>query len=228
MKINKNLIIILARKGSQRLKNKNLRLLGNKELFLHTIDFAKKFENYFNIMLSTDDPRIMMIAKKKKIICPWLRPSRLSKSYSLSIDVILHGLKWYEKNYISPNIIVLLQPTSPFRYVSSLKNAIKLIKKKKLSSVISISPISLLNKKKFSKNILCNVKNSCIFKGKISDNYKYYFNGNFYIATVKFIKKYRSFFYNNKSLHYILSSKKLSIDIDTIEDFNYAKSFIKI
>ena len=66
MKINKCLIIILARKGSIRLKDKNVKKLGAKKLIEHTIDYAKIFNNKCNIILSTDDRRIIKIAKKKK------------------------------------------------------------------------------------------------------------------------------------------------------------------
>ena len=38
----KIIIIILARKGSKRIKNKNLLPVNKKPLILHTIEFAKK------------------------------------------------------------------------------------------------------------------------------------------------------------------------------------------
>ena len=40
----KNLIIIPARKGSKRIKNKNLLKVLNKPLITWTIDYAKKLE----------------------------------------------------------------------------------------------------------------------------------------------------------------------------------------
>ena len=41
----KNLAIILARKGSKRLKNKNFKILNGKPLIYWTIKFAKKNKN---------------------------------------------------------------------------------------------------------------------------------------------------------------------------------------
>jgi CMP-N-acetylneuraminic acid synthetase len=226
MKINKCLIIILSRKGSLRLKDKNIKKLGVKKLIEHTIDYAKIFNNKCNIILSTDDIRIIKIAKKKNIICPWVRPAKLSTSKSSSIDAILHCLEWYINNFERPSCVILLQPTSPFRSVVSLKKSLKTILNRNSYSIISVSPIKLLNKVTYSKNILININNNLInFKKKNIHSYEYFINGNFYIATVKFLKKYKSFFHKNKTLAYITKSKKYSVDIDTIKDFNYAKTF---
>ena len=47
-----------------------------------------------------------------------------------------------EKNKnITVDSILLLQPTSPIRHSSEIKNAIKLFKKNKLVSMASVSPI---------------------------------------------------------------------------------------
>ena len=47
----KSLIIILARKGSKRLKNKNLRLIGKKSLVENTILFAKRIKGKKDIII---------------------------------------------------------------------------------------------------------------------------------------------------------------------------------
>jgi len=226
MKIKKSLIIILARKGSLRLKDKNIKKLGTKKLIEHTIDYAKKFNNKCNIILSTDDKRIIKIAKKKNIICPWIRPAKLSTSKSTSIDAILHCLEWYINNFEKPSCVILLQPTSPFRSEASVKKSLKIILNKKSYSIVSVSPIKFINKVTYSKNILVNINNNLInFKKRKFYSYEYFINGNFYIATVKFLRKYKSFFQKKKTLAYITKSKKYSIDIDTIKDLNYAKTF---
>ena len=46
--------LILARKGSVRIKNKNLKKIKNKSLVEHSIDFAKKVAKVDKIILSTD------------------------------------------------------------------------------------------------------------------------------------------------------------------------------
>ena len=61
----KLLVLILARKNSKRLKNKNIILINNKPLIQHSIDFAKKIVKNKAILVFTDDERILRIAKKK-------------------------------------------------------------------------------------------------------------------------------------------------------------------
>ena len=113
---NKLLTIILARKGSRRLKNKNLLKIGKYSLFENTIKFALKLKNYSDIIVSTDDLRIIKIAKKYKVHIPGLRPKHLSGNYSSSLNVVKYVIKSYQKEYKkSVNGIILLQPTSPFR-----------------------------------------------------------------------------------------------------------------
>ena len=49
--------IILARKGSKRIKNKNLKNLKNKPLVSWTIDFVKNLEDINDVILSTDSKK---------------------------------------------------------------------------------------------------------------------------------------------------------------------------
>ena len=59
--------LILARKGSVRIKNKNLKKIKNKSLVEHSIDFAKKVAKVDKIILSTDSNLIRDIGRKKRI-----------------------------------------------------------------------------------------------------------------------------------------------------------------
>ena len=59
--------IILARKGSKRLKNKNLRIIYKyKNLINSTIIFSKKLKFLKKIILSSDDQRIIRVCKKEE------------------------------------------------------------------------------------------------------------------------------------------------------------------
>ena len=53
--------IILARKGSKSLKNKNILKLKNKPLIVHSIEYAKSCKFVTDVVISTDDPNIHKI-----------------------------------------------------------------------------------------------------------------------------------------------------------------------
>ena len=94
----KILVLILARGGSKRLKNKNILKLKNKPLIFWTIKFARKLPNVANILVSTDDKKIANFARFYKAFVPWLRPKKLSTDKATSESVAIHASNWYEKN----------------------------------------------------------------------------------------------------------------------------------
>ena len=64
-KLSKNiLIVVLARKNSKRIKNKNIRKINGKSLVYITLEFAKKLK-LFNILVSTDSDKVK---KKQRIL----------------------------------------------------------------------------------------------------------------------------------------------------------------
>ena len=133
--------IILARKGSKRLRNKNLKKIKGKSLSEITINFAKKLKFLKDIVISTDDSRIHNLAKKHNILSPGIRPKNISSSDSTSEASAFYVIKWYEKKYGKVDGILLLQPTSPYRNMSNFNKAFKIFSKKK-SSVIGVTEIS--------------------------------------------------------------------------------------
>ena len=123
----KFICVILARKNSKRIKNKNIKTLNDRHLIEWTIDFAKKLNFLKKIILSTDSHKIREIGLKKYISCKSLRCSSLSKDDTKSIDVVFNIINNIEKfdNFI------LLQPTSPFRSKNDILKAVQIYKQSK-------------------------------------------------------------------------------------------------
>ena len=100
MRINKNngvLGLIVARKGSKGLKNKNLLKFNKKTLIDWTITEAKKSKLLNYILLSTDSEEIASIGRHRNISVPFLRPKNLSTDKVKIIDVILHSINFLKK-----------------------------------------------------------------------------------------------------------------------------------
>ena len=78
----KLIALIPARKGSERIKNKNIYNLNNKPLIAYTIRSAIKSKIFDRIIVSTDSLKYAKISKKYGAEVPFLRPKKFSKSNS--------------------------------------------------------------------------------------------------------------------------------------------------
>ena len=212
----KNLIIIPARKGSKRLKNKNFLKLNGITLLEHTIEFAKTVNSPDLIIVSTDSRELQKLSKSYNVLCPWLRPKNISNDKSTSAEVAIHALKWFEKNskQLIDNVI-LMQPTSPFRKKKTYINCLNLIKKNPKYSIITFQ----INKKK--KYVLNNEH-----LVKLTNEERFEPNGNLYFIKPKNLLKYKSF-YMPKIKGYLIKNKVEKLDIDNIYDYNLAKYYFK-
>lgn len=115
------LAIVLARAGSKRIKNKNIKELGSKPLIAWTIETAVKSNLFDHVLVSTDSLEIKKISELYGGYAPWLRPHEFATDTSSSMGAILHALSWYIEHYSKPDCVVILQPTSPFRKIETLE-----------------------------------------------------------------------------------------------------------
>lgn len=201
----KSIVLILAKKNSKRLKNKNIKKLNSKPLILWTINFAKKIKKDNNeILVSTDSLKIIKIAKEAGVLVPWQRPKFLSNSKTTSYQAAKHAIEWYKKKNSTINTIILLQPTSPFRSLKTFNKVYSFFENNDLDSVSTFS-----TKFFFSKKIKKIIPNGNIFINKIKNLYKY--------------KK----FINKETKIFLIKNKKEGIDIDTKKDWLLAKKLLK-
>ena len=124
--------LIPARAGSKSIPKKNLVDLGGRPLIAWTIEAAVN-SSLSKVIVSTDSIEIAAACKSLGAEVPFMRPEKISKDDSLSIDVVIHALDTLEEDFDS---VMLLQPTSPFRSVSDINNAIQLLAE--ADSVISV------------------------------------------------------------------------------------------
>jgi CMP-N,N'-diacetyllegionaminic acid synthase len=132
MKTHKVLAIIPARKGSKRLPGKNTLPLNGKTLIEHTILAASDCNLIDDIVITTDDDKIEAISSNYNVICH-RRADRLSDDESNLVDVVKDVCKHYDHG-----ILVLLQPTSPFRSTKHILEALTLFQNKNANAVISM------------------------------------------------------------------------------------------
>lgn len=120
----KTLVVIPARGGSKGVPGKNTKLLAGKPLLHYTIEAALNVFDNNEIILSTDDEGIKLCAEQAGLFVPFLRPSALATDTAGTYEVLLHSLDHVECNGYFPDVMILLQPTSPFRTSHHIREAL--------------------------------------------------------------------------------------------------------
>lgn len=220
----KRLAIIPARAGSKGIPSKNIQKLAGKPLIEYTIETAKKSKKFDKIILSTDSKKFASIGKALGAEVPFLRPKTISGSSIPIIDVIKHALNFLSKNQsFNPDVITLLQPTSPLRKTDLIIKSIRLLKKD-TSCVLSVSEIKTHPYSSFSLNKKF-LKPYRVDFEKFSHLQTYpplYFpTGSIYTFWRSNIEKYNSIY--GQKIKPILEKDKMNIDIDNEFDFFMAE-----
>ncbi|HEV8473656.1 MAG TPA: acylneuraminate cytidylyltransferase family protein [Methylomirabilota bacterium] len=107
--------VIPARGGSKGLPGKNLRTLGGLSLIGHAIASAREAAHLTRFIVSTDSEAIAEEARRQGAEVPFLRPGPLASDEAGMVPVLQHAVRWLESTGAHPDLIVTLQPTSPFR-----------------------------------------------------------------------------------------------------------------
>ena len=215
------LAIIPARGGSKRLPKKNIMQLSGKPLIGWSIEAAQKSKYVDRLIISTDDEEVIKVAKLFNCEVPFIRPVELAGDNSKTIDVVCHALNTVSEKY---DIVILLQPTSPFRSASDIDNALVLFSNS--NSQALVSACSTEHPPEWSFKLKSNLRLGNEFKkftsNKRSQDFQksYRLNGAIYIASIKRLLKDRSFF-NSGTIIYAMSPYK-SIDIDKEIDFLFS------
>jgi CMP-N,N'-diacetyllegionaminic acid synthase len=122
------LAIIIARGGSQRVPNKNIRLLGGKPLLAYSIQGARQSCYVKRVVVSTDSDAIAEVAMKEGAEVPFRRPNEIAQSHSTELQAMEHALGWFrDHERYEPELVALLRPTSPFRTTATIDRAIELL-----------------------------------------------------------------------------------------------------
>lgn len=128
--------VITARKGSERLKNKNMLEIGGKPLAVIAVDTALRCGAIDKVIISTDINELIDMYSKSDDITVLRRPSELAGPHVSSDMVIRQIIESMGMN--DSDSIVLLQPTSPLRSSEQVCEAIA-IHTGSSDTVISVS-----------------------------------------------------------------------------------------
>jgi CMP-N,N'-diacetyllegionaminic acid synthase len=217
--------VILARKGSKGIKNKNLLKLNKIPLFIHPIIEAKKSKYIDKIFFNSDCKKMIKLAKQYGAKCDFIRDKKLSSDRALSSEVLMNHFSFYniESKF---DYIILLEPTSPLTTYKDIDKAIKLLINSRLATslvtvvknTIPCSELGFTISGKFLKPIN-NIKMYNLPRQNFIS--KYYLCGALYMSRVSSYVNFKSFI-QKKTIFYKIEKFK-SVEIDDLEDYRMVK-----
>ncbi len=224
----KLLCIIPARRDSKGIPGKNWKLLNEKPLISYSIELALQCKKIDTICVTTNSDEVIQISENLGVKPPFKRPELLALDTTSSYDVLIHALDFYENNHIHFDAILLLQPTSPFRELNFVNEAIDLFQKSDCEMVVSVNETS------FNPYYnLYNESNGFLHRS-IKSNFTrrqdcpptYLVNGSIYVISVAALKQ-KQLHEMEKVIKYVIP-EAYGLDLDTLEDWKKAEEFLKL
>lgn len=212
--------LIPARSGSKGLPNKNIMNLLGKPLFAYTIEAALQSNCFEKVFVTTDSLEYAELASAfgAEVI---MRGSNESNDSATSYIVIKHALESLTSQKIDIDNFVLLQPTSPLRTSTHIKEALQMFYDSPEMDFV----VSMVKSSK-SSSLIQTIEDGTLknYQNKFKEYFRqiydeYYPNGAIFIAKVNAYLD-RGDFFGPKSKAYIMDSIS-SIDIDTQDDFEF-------
>lgn len=227
--------LITARGGSKSIPNKNLLPLLGQPLLDYTCRAASAAKTLSRIVLSTDDPAIAAAGRRCGVEVPFVRPAELAQDTTPSIAVALHALDWLGKEERwEPEVLILLQPTSPLRTARHIDEALELLEKSNAETVVSVLPVP----HRYSPYSIMELA-----EGRLVDFWKqplpfdrfrrqnlpvlYARNGPAVLATKVTALRREKGFYGASVIPYVMSEED-SVDIDTMFDARVAEAVLSM
>ena len=223
-----NLAVITARSGSKSLKDKNIKLLGDRPLLAYSIEAAKESGMFDKIFVSTDSGQYAEISRQYGADVPFLRSEEIAGDHASSWDAVREALEQYEKLGQRFDTVTLLQPTSPLRSADDIVRGYQLFAEKEADYVIGVcrtehSPLwcNTLPEDMSMDGFISREIDSKP-RQELPDYYR--INGALYIVRVSALSGVDDM-YHQGCYAYVMPPER-SIDIDTAFDFKLAELFM--
>lgn len=205
--------------------------LGGRPLIEHTFDTVAACHGIDRAFLSTDILAAVDLARAKypKIEAPFLRPAELCRDDTSQVAVIEHVLEHLQMaEEWTPQTLVLFQPTSPFRQLQEIENAIQIFHEVRCESLLGVArvlhhPADYLYRRKLDDADFQWVMRDPAWQRR-QDYPEVYFNtGALYMCTVAYFRTYGRF-YDQSSRLFVMAEESL-LDIDTPFDLQLARGW---
>ena len=143
--------VVPARGGSKGVPDKNLRVVGGHSLLARTAAAARGSRRLTRTVVCTDSPDIAEAARAVGLDVPFQRPPERAADDTPILPVLRHVVEALAAEGFRADVVVLLQPTSPFRRAEHIDAAVALLDDSGADSVVSVievphhfNPVSVL------------------------------------------------------------------------------------
>lgn len=218
--------IVPARGGSKGIPRKNLISLGGKPLIEFTLRAAQSSEVFDDIIVSTDDSEIAEFSRRLGHSIHQ-RPLHLATDSSRVVDTVLDVAHNWRLD--ASTLVMVLQPTSPFRGAHHIRQAVDLLRKEDPVAVVSVvecehHPFKAVRLE--NQQIFC-ISNQDYLEASRQDLPRLFRpNGAIYMASLATIERGGTLIPNNA--YALEMSLEDSLDIDSQIDLMMAQLLTKL
>ncbi len=218
------LAIIPARGGSKRIPRKNIKPFLGAPIIKYSIDAALQSGCFEEIMVSTEDKEIALVAKSLGAKVPFFRSEKTSDDYSTIIDVSEEVILEYKKKGREFDYFCCIFPTAPFLRAERLRQGLRLLIESGAEAVVPVAqdnpPIQWSMKIKNNRLKMIWPENYLIRSQDLEKTY--YDVGQFFWGWPEVLLKQKKLIADD-SVPLIISEEEAQ-DIDSAEDWKLAES----
>ena len=218
--------IIPARGGSKRIPGKNIKDFLGKPLIAYSIEAALNSKVFNEVIVSTDDEIIANVAREFRANVPFFRDASLSDDYATSTDVIKDAIGRVNSSF---NDVCCLYATAPLITAEILKEAAGEFKKQECKFLFSATAFdfSIQRAIKLDENARVSMFYPQFEKTRSQDlEPAFHDAGAFYFGKKEAWLECSAIFAPHSKAY--LLPRNLVCDIDTLEDFEFAKKLYLI
>lgn len=225
----KAVVLVLARAGSKRVPQKNIKRLNGKPLIAYTLEAALASECFADIVVSTDDERVREISIASGVDIDE-RPQALCGDAVRAVEVVEEYLVRTSAAQRYRHVAMML-PTCPFRSMGDVRGAMQAYR-------TSAEPLPLLTVAayEFPPQLALEPEEGHVMRMTDSQAYaattrsqsispRFHPNGGLYVAPIELFLRERSFF-TPRMLTYPMPAER-SFDIDYPWQFELAEHWAR-
>jgi CMP-N,N'-diacetyllegionaminic acid synthase len=216
------LALIPARGGSKRLPRKNVLPLAGQPLIAWSIRAALAARYVDAVVVSTDDEEIAAVALAHGAQVH-RRPAALAADDTTSLPVFVDALLAHQP---AADIVLALQPTSPFRTAAQLDEAVQALVDQSADALIGVSKAKLGPEWQLAlvDGLLVMPSAEALVRIRTQDQpLRYVPNGHMYAYTRATLLEAERYAFGRRTLPFVVDAP-YDLDIDDITDFKLASA----